>query len=132
MLGFKVPTRARGGRQPETSLSHPNVTIIPRSNHRPLPARARSIHMRRMETSLVHNAPVFSPNAELRDALKDWSRAVDALHESQTRSRLEGDANVTADTPLVRRINSARVRCELLIKFNPRSAFEPGLTLAGA
>ena len=85
-----------------------------------------------METSLVHNSPVFSPSAELRDALKEWSLAVDALYESQAHSRLEGDVKVAAQTPLVRRINAARVRCELLIKFNPRSAFEPELTHAGA
>lgn len=49
-----------------------------------------------LQVPVGHNAPVFSPSAELRNALKEWSLAVDALHESQAHSRLEGDVNVAA------------------------------------
>lgn len=83
-----------------------------------------------METSLVHKAPVFSPDAELRDALAEWSTAIDALREHEARSVGTANPELAPRLSLMRQIDSARMRCELLIKFNPRSAFKPAMALA--
>lgn len=78
-----------------------------------------------METSALHESPVFSPSAELRDALTDWSMAIDALREHEAGSGGNGNPDIAPLDSLIRRISSARLRCELLLKFNPRSAFAP-------
>lgn len=82
-----------------------------------------------MEKSTHQEPPVFSPSDELRDALTDWSMAINALREHEAGSSGNGDPDVAPMDSLIRRINSARMRCELLIKFNPRTAFAPGTPL---
>ncbi len=80
----------------------------------------------RFMNAFTRSSPVFAPNAELRDALNEWSRAIDALQSDPVSLRLSGctESDRIHHAALSDRADAARLRCEQLLKFNPRCAFE--------